>query len=59
MDLLHCYLKVSRLLPTEDCDRMRVERLCVYGRVCLVEIEYICFEYKAIISSVCTLFRLI
>ena len=31
-----------------------VWRLCVYGRVCLVEIEYIFFEYKAIISFVCT-----
>ena len=40
VDLLHCYLKVSRLLPTEDCDQMCVWRLCVHGRVCLVGIEY-------------------
>ena len=32
------------------CVFVCVRRLCVYGRVCLVQIRYICFEYKAIIS---------
>ena len=36
VDLLHCYLKVSRLLPTEDCDR-----LCVCVRVCVCK-EVVC-----------------
>ena len=32
--------KVSRLLPTEDCDRMCVCGGCVCIRGCLVAIEY-------------------
>ena len=48
--------KVSRLLPTEDCDRMcvRVEVVCAWeGVFNLEEIEYIYLDYKTINHFIC------
>ena len=59
--IFHCS-QVSRL----QLQRIVLDWMCMWRRVCvrgsvqyLVEIVYMSFEYKAIISLVCTLFCLI